>query len=108
MLVSLVTVCTHDELVGVVVSSMLTLLCKGSLAFRVNVATIPAAIATNIDVYLNGAAKTFQSLEGLLGEDLYLKVVRASLRDLHAMCKYRHRCVLTIEVGMVPALIDRK
>nr|XP_024360665.1 U-box domain-containing protein 31-like [Physcomitrium patens] len=108
VLVSLVTVCTHDELVGVVVSSMLTLLCKGSLAFRVNVATIPAAIATNIDVYLNGAAKTFQSLEGLLGEDLYLKVVRASLRDLHAMCKYRHRCVLTIEVGMVPALIDRK
>lgn len=112
VLVTMMTVCSHDELMGlidssgVVVSSMSTLLCRGSLGSRVNVATILAAIAANVDVFLNEAAGAFQSLEGLLREDLCPKAVRASLRALLALCKYRHSCGLAIEAGVVSALIE--
>lgn len=112
VLVSLMAVCSHDELAGLVgsgglvVSSMSTVLCRGSLDSRVNVATILAAIAANTDLHFHGAPKVFQSLGKLLREDLYPKAVKASLRALLALCKCRRNRVVAIEAGVVPALIE--
>ncbi|KAG0600214.1 hypothetical protein M758_11G016300 [Ceratodon purpureus] len=92
---------------GVVVASMTTVLCKGSLESRVNVATIIAAIAAHQrELHFDGAAKAFNSFTKLLREDLYPKALKSSLRALLALCRARHSRTLAVQAGVVPALIE--
>lgn len=115
VLVSLVPVCDHEQLKlglvgcgGVVVGSMTSVLCKGSLDSRVSVASIITVLANSTtDLHFRESAKVFVSLGKLLREDLYLKAIKASLRALLALCKANRRNhILAVEAGVVPALIE--
>ena len=113
VLVSLAPHCGHGELQGlvgrggVVVASLTTVLCKGSLDSRVNVATIVAAIsAIHRELHFDAPANVFNSFTKLLREDLYPRAVKSSLRALLALCRARHSRTLAVQAGVVPALIE--
>lgn len=116
VLVSLLPVCDKAELQlglvrsgGVVVPSLLSVLLKGSLDSRVNVATIIAALAHNStsELQFREAPQVFMCLGKLLREDLYPKAIKAGLRAILALCKaQRKHHILAVEAGVVPALIE--
>lgn len=116
VLVGLLPVCDHGEVRlglvgcgGVVVASLTSVLCRGSLDARVNVATVLSVLANAgvVDLQFQDPPKVFVSLGKLLREDLYPKGIKSSLRALLALCKaHRRNHKLAVDAGVVPALIE--
>ncbi|KAG0609507.1 hypothetical protein M758_8G189800 [Ceratodon purpureus] len=113
VLLALVPVCDNEQLRlglvgcgGVVVASVTSVMCVGSLDSRINVATILSVLASAVDLHFHNGVNVFASLGKLLREDLYPKAVKVSLRVLLALCKHRRNRTIAVEAGVVPALIE--